>query len=316
MAYSLPADGNETIRWIQKWPGKAYSNENKVPTILEYPAGHDRPTSWGFKAEFASGHSHSTIREWFKTLLDPKNLERQKAAYPDDATTHDEVQHWFRDYLTALYDHIKLKLSAELPNFEWNAAHVEFLFSVPTTWTPQVVELFRKLICQSGFGGPANASHTVTISLTEPEAAAVHTSTAAPGMFKEDDVLVVCDAGGGTTDLSVLQVTDTMVAALSLKQLRQLDVVGGENIGSAAIDFEFEKLARARLQQANAYSSLDLDPEETAWEMSRGRHFQNAKCEYGAPDDTPMFGVPVPELKNDYASGDGRIVDSEMHFNK
>ena len=203
-------------------------------------------------------------------MLDPRNIERQKVNYPADETTHEDVRHWYRDYLAALYDHIKLKLSAELPNFEWSAANVEFLFSVPTTWSPQIVELFRELTGQAGFSGPANANHTVTISLTEPEAAAVHTSTAAPDIFKEDDVLVVCDAGGGTTDLSVLQVTHTMIAALSLKQLRQLDVVGGENIGSAAIDFEFEKLARARLELANKASPLNLDIEETAWEMARG----------------------------------------------
>lgn len=248
-----------------------------MPTILAYPAGHDRPSSWGFKAESAFEQTHGTIREWFKTLLDPKNLERQKVLYPADTTTHEEVRHWYRDYLTALYEHVKLRLSAELPNFEWSAAHVELLWSVPTTWTPQIVELFRKIIGQAGFGGPANASHTVTISLTEPEAAAVHTSTVAPGIFKEDDVLVVCDAGGGTTDLSVLQVTDTMIGSLSLKQLRQLDVVSGQNIGSAAIDVEFERLARRRLEEANEGSPLELDVDEIAWEMSRGE-FCAATC--------------------------------------
>lgn len=244
VAYSVPSQGNDQIRWIQKWPGRAQANENKVPTTLAYPHGHDKPSSWGFKTESPAEQSreHREIREWFKTLLDPRNLEREKQNYIAKDTTIADVRHWFRDYLTMLYDHVKLKLSAEMPNFEWTAARVEFLFSVPTTWNPQTVETFREIVGQAGFTGPANSTHTVTISLTEPEAAAVHTSTAAPGIFKEGDVLVVCDAGGGTTDLSVLQVVDTMVDALSLKQLKQLDVVGGENIGSAAIDYEFEKL--------------------------------------------------------------------------
>lgn len=33
-------------------------------------------------------------------------------------------------------------------------------------------------------------------------------------MFNTDDVLVFCDAGGGTTDIPVLEVTDTMIDAV------------------------------------------------------------------------------------------------------
>lgn len=131
-------------------------------------------------------------------------------------------------------------------------------------------------------------------------------------MFNTDDVLVVCDAGGGTTDLSVLQVTDTMIDALSLKQLRQLDVVGGENIGSAAIDCEFEKLVLEKLKAANAARPIDIDLDTAAWEMARGRDFQNTKCDHGAPDETPEFFVRIPQLRHDYSAG--CIDQGSMHF--
>ena len=137
-------------------------------------------------------------REWFKTLLDHEGLRRYNSRTQSDKTGDDDVRHWFRDYLTALYNHIERSLKAELPNFNWSAAKVEFLFSVPTTWKPDVVAEFETIVRQAGFTGPASSSHTVTVGLTEPEAAAVWTSTAAAGMFKENDILVVCDAGGGT----------------------------------------------------------------------------------------------------------------------
>ena len=82
------------------------------------------------------------------------------------------------------------------------------------------MESFRLIVAQAGFGG-GGRNHTLSIGLTEAEAAAVHTSTEASGIFKvrlstalgihvhlssvslisskENDVLLVVDAGGGTT---------------------------------------------------------------------------------------------------------------------
>ena len=286
--------------------------------MLLYPDGHDRPSAWGFRAESQSQQSqdHGIVREWFKTLLDPENLIREKARFPADDISHEDVRRWFRDYLTQLYEHLKLKLATELPNFNWSSAKIEFLFSVPTTWSPGIVEQFKSIIGQSGFGGPANSNHTVTVSLTEPEASAVYTSTAAPGIFKEDDILVVCDAGGGTTDLSAMKVTTTAVDALSLKQLRELDIVSGENVGSAAIDYEFELLVRIRLKEAHKFAGLDIDAENAAWAMSKSWDFQNTKCEHGAPDEAPTFSIAVPGLPPDYCNAAAGIQYREMHFAK
>lgn len=272
MAYALPKNGGN-IRWIQKWPGRAQANENKVPTVLVYPHEHDRPSSWGFRSiqnKAEQNPLHGNVREWFKTSLDPANIATMRKRDPTDTTAHEDVRHWYRDFFTLLYEHVEQKLSQELPNFEWSAANIEFLFSMPTTWNHQIVEMFREIVGQAGFGGPANAQHTVTMSLTEAEAAAVHVSTEAAGVFQEGDILVVCDAGGGTTDLSALEVTHTMVDALSLKQLRQIDVVGGDNIGSVAIDIDFERKVRARLDRANASEKLGFDSAEAAWEMAKG----------------------------------------------
>lgn len=306
-------------RWVQKWPGRSQSIENKVPTILVYPHGHDVPSSWGFEAESQAQHdpNYGTTREWFKTLISPDALRKENERQgPDDKVTHEDVRRWFRDYLRRLYDHIQARLQSELPNMSWATSKVEFLFSVPTTWNPGTVETFRSLINQAGFGGPAYANHVVTVSLTEPEAAAVYTSTTASGIFRENDVLVVCDAGGGTTDLSAMRVTETAVGALSLKQLRQLDVVAGENVGSAAIDYDFELLARSKLHKVCAMGGLQIDVEEAAWEMARSGEFQNTKCDYGARDNSPTFSVPIPRFWGDYSSGEVDIINGQMLFDR
>ncbi|KAK5165270.1 uncharacterized protein LTR77_009368 [Saxophila tyrrhenica] len=317
VAYNTVAHETDNIRWIQRWPGRSQANENKVPTILLYPKGHDEPSAWGFKAESQSQHvqDHSVVREWFKTLLDDDYLSRESARFPDDHYTHGNVQQWFLDYFCFLYDHVKIKLVGEVPGMAWDLANIEFLFSVPTTWSPATVEQFKVILRQAGFGG-ANVRHSITISLTEPEASAVYTSTAAPGIFNENDILVVCDAGGGTTDLSALKVTDSAASALSLKQLREVDVVTGDTVGSAAIDYEFEVLARDRLKDAKGLMELNIDADNAAWVMSKSSDFQNTKCEHGAPDEPPTFSVPVPGLPLDFSDPSLRIENREMMFTK
>ena len=149
--------------------------------------------------------------------------------------------------------------------------------------------------------------------MTEAEAAAVHTSLEASGIFQEKDILLVCDAGGGTTDLSVLEVSNTSTSTLSLKQL---DVVFGATIGSAAIDYDFEAFARSRLELANLTSPLSMSPEEVAWQMMKSRDFQNTKCEHGGPDDAPVFSVPIPKLDPTYVNHTIRIEYGEMKFTR
>ncbi|KAL8932065.1 MAG: hypothetical protein Q9216_006978, partial [Gyalolechia sp. 2 TL-2023] len=248
--------------------------------------------------------------DWFKTFLDPVRLRQKQTEDPQHSPkSFDEVEEWYEDYHRLLYKHIEFKLSSELSGALWHNACVEFIFSVPTTWSPQIVDKYRSIVERSGFASCRN--HTVSIGLTEAEAAAVHTSLEASGVFKEKDILLVCDAGGGTTDLSVLSVSDTQTNALTL---RQLDVVFGATIGSAAIDYDFESYARSQLEIAQMSSPLPIRPEQLAWEMMKSRDFQNTKCEHGGPDDTPVFSVPIPKLDPAYTNLTVGIEYGEMRF--
>lgn len=314
MSYANLSIGSETVKWVQKWPGRSQANENKVPTILVYASHQHQPSSWGFLSESASEQNAAdkAYKDWFKTYLDPARLKEKRAEDPVySPRSIEEVERWYEDYHRLLYKHIEFKLSSELSGAPWESAWVDFVFSVPTTWAPQVVERYRSIVKKVGFGQCTN--HTLSIGLTEAEAAAVHTSLEASGIFRERDILLVCDAGGGTTDLSVLAVSDTGTSSLSLEQL---DVVFGATIGSAAIDYDFEDFARCRLELAHLTSPLPASPEEIAWEMMKSRDFQNTKCEHGGPDDAPMFSVPISKLDLGYANHTVGIEYGEMKFTR
>ncbi|KAE8828155.1 hypothetical protein PTNB85_07340 [Pyrenophora teres f. teres] len=317
VAYVNLSIGSETIRWVQKWPGRFQANENKVPTVVVYPTDSQEPSSWGFLSETAAetAAEDKEYKEWFKTCLDPEKLRQKQMDDPESPPQNlQEVEKWYSDYLRKMYEYLSVKLGGEISGVSWEEARVEFIFSVPTTWAPvPVVENFKRLVKEAGYGSHKN--HVVTIGLTEAEAAAVHISTEAPGIFRENDVLLVCDAGGGTTDLSVLKVTGTVNQSIDLKQM---DVVFGETIGSAAIDYEFERLVHYRLEQANNTNLLPVDAHDAAWEMMKSSDFQAIKCEYGAPDDTPLFSIGIPRVPQTYNNPDPeiRIRNGEMTFER
>lgn len=317
VSYANLSIGSETVRWVQKWPGRFQANENKVPTVVVYPTDSTEPSSWGFLSETAAETTseNKEFKEWFKTCLDADKLRQKQLEDPEGAPANlQEVERWYRDYLRKMYDYLKFKLGGELSGIAWKDARIEFIFSVPTTWAPApTVENFKRLVREAGFG--SEKLHSVNIGLTEAEAAAVHVSIEAPGIFHENDILLVCDAGGGTTDLSVLRVTGTINQAINLQQL---DVVFGETIGSAAIDYEFEQLVTQRLIAAHKTAPLPVDPAEAAWEMMKSKDFQAVKCEYGAPDDTPIFSIGIPHVPYSYNnySPEARIRNGEVMFDR
>ncbi|KAJ9655425.1 hypothetical protein H2201_008810 [Coniosporium apollinis] len=313
VSYANLSIGSKTVRWIQKWPGRGQLNENRVPTVLVYPHHSREPSSWGFLSRTVAEQTSNDrdYKEWFKAFLDPVCLRRKQAEDPADAPASIvEVETWFEDYLRLLYQHLEFKLSSELSGTNWSNARIEFLFSVPNIWAPHpTVESFRSIAQRAGFGRYPN--HSLQIGLTEAEAVAVYVSTHAPGIFRERDVLLVCNAGGGNTDLSVLRVTDTQSGTLTFQQL---DAVFSETIDSAAIDYTFKEVVLSRLQQADRTAPLGINIDEAAWEMMKSKEFQNTKHEHGSPSDTPCFAVMIPRLNPAYSNQYAGIRNCEMLF--
>ncbi|KAH9863883.1 hypothetical protein J1614_009815 [Plenodomus biglobosus] len=319
VAYCNIATGSDTVRHIQRWPGRMQANENKVPSLLIYPDNSATPSSWGFLAETAqesSGVGYES-REWFKIMLDEELLEqgRQTASDPSKVPQIHEVEKYYTHYFQFLYRSIEARLRGELAS-RWEDAKIEFIFSVPTTWKAvPTVERFRRIISAAGFG--SSPSHVASIGLTEAEAAAVHTARNMPGIFRENEILFVCDVGGGTTDLSVFRVKNTFEGSLNVEQI---DVVFGAHIGAAQLDSLYENAVSEKLQHANKMSPMGLaDINHAAWEMRISKEYQNAKCDYGSEEsmaDTETFAVRVPKLDRAYENRKFGISGGDMHFRR
>ena len=151
----------------------------QVPTSICYAP--DGRISWGFQTQHETDPD-ADIRDWFKVFFDASEYNRAKAKDPDSVPpSHADVKLNYEDFLRKLYPHIKKTLRDNVP--DWETANIEFLFSVPTTWTKLGLTLdFKSLVKAAGFGREGK-NHSVDVSLTEAEAAAVHTFTAQNAVY-------------------------------------------------------------------------------------------------------------------------------------
>ncbi|EEQ90452.2 uncharacterized protein BDCG_05572 [Blastomyces dermatitidis ER-3] len=334
---------------VDRWPGQK-EVAKKVPTKLWYRAGCKTPISWGFD-EPDELHPGMDVVDCFKLYLDPGFQPGGSENSAEVFWTHEDVQTWFIDFLTALRQHIiqYIRHTDQLADQvvgEWKFHPVEYIFSFPTTWqNPKVVDAFRRIVRSSGFGDCE--AHSVEIKLTEAAAAAVYSAknfknqravqshkgrrqlaVGKAERVRDGNVILICDAGGGTTDVSVLKVLSTEKFEIrgqveEVLQLEQLDYVNGRALGSVQIDQAFQREIETRLKKID-YKSGDSrwSPKSAARSLTKG-DFQTIKHNYGyqivASLDTNAPRVPgLPKSYDNPEAGfkNGRIIltDSDIRW--
>ncbi|KAI9368234.1 hypothetical protein BJX61DRAFT_546732 [Aspergillus egyptiacus] len=266
-----------TPKPIQHWPGLLGSQiATKVPSHILYLSSPSPTTpniKWGFQCEDSlntgtadPAHGTKSIKQFFKLNLDPSFSDSRP-----NAPTHDDAMRYFQDYIKCLYGYLTSYFEKSLPRF--GDRRVEFVFSVPTTWKdPRMVEGLRRAIGSCLYNSQTKGVHKAVIGLTEAEAAAVYVS----GLhYQKNDVILVCDAGGGTTDVNVLKLVSDPGAPTVY---HPLGYVEGKPIGSVFIDLGVHALLCTKLSPISA--SLPGSLEDVAWSMMNGR-FERFKCSFG-----------------------------------
>ena len=214
VAWCIPAPGSR-IQTITDWPGlRTHGVSNKVPTTVIYSTRGSKScvVSWGFEvirgtAEFdrrrGSRLSETEPFSWFKLLLQPPTLpsEDGEAEGSPELNTirkllekyHKSAYEVSRDYLRKLWGHTKQHLERKLGEFFLDLYEVLVVLTVPAVWTPDSTKTAERLARDAGFPGTIHL-------LQEPEAAAIAVleETASKTLLKLNDIITVCDAGGGT----------------------------------------------------------------------------------------------------------------------
>ncbi|KAL3488421.1 hypothetical protein BJX62DRAFT_179934 [Aspergillus germanicus] len=260
-----------TPKSIQHWPGLIGSQvATKVPSHILY---HNNAVKWGFQCE-ENLPDTKDIKQYFKLNLDPAFVDNRP-----NAPSREDATRYFQDYIRCIYQYVLSYFAKTFPRFE--GMRVEWVFSVPTTWKdPRMVAELRERIVFD------RAEHRAVIGLTEAEAAAVYVS----GLhYQKNDVILVCDAGGGTTDVNVLKLAS---APGEPTVYNPLGFVEGKPVGSVFIDLGVHALVCSKLEPI--LHSLPGAAEDIAWQMMIGR-FERFKCSFGVEgEQLPALKLPLP----------------------
>jgi hypothetical protein len=275
----------------------------------------DTLSSWGYMcAEDDDDHEESgkTRREFFKMFVDSANLAAAQKL-PRAPKTMAEAQRFATDYLAQVYGHVKetveMQIGRRYVSGGWADMAVVFLFSVPTTWTRmETINTFKGIIRNAGFGveGPR---HSAQVDLTEAEAAAVATLKTGAIDFAAGSLFLTVDAGGGTTDLSLMRVESTDAQH---PQMAQISAVRGVGVGSTLIDRAFVRLVDKRLKENPDVRGLL--PANFAVRMAKSHHFLRIKHKFGEKVYMqPVFKIPMDGVSHNFShSGigaeNGRLV--------
>ncbi|KAK3995245.1 hypothetical protein QBC44DRAFT_284471 [Cladorrhinum sp. PSN332] len=300
----------DSPKMIQEWPRPPHKHgmHNKVPSTLLYDKDKKTVKEWGF----TTNDDRETI-EWFKRYLDDKYLtnmvaknktRKQPLKLPFERI--EEARKVYGDYMKCLYKHI----TAQLTKYEdWKDKSVEFVFSLPATFRSLEVSAgLLEQIKKAGFGS-GGKKHKVSWGLSEPQAAAVHTAKEVNLCLRKGNIILVCDAGGGTTDLALLE----QYGDEDVSDLREISIVQGKDIGSTNIDLAFLSLVTKRLAKAAGKLTFDKN---AATIMMHSDEFQTWKHEFGKVKESQfsVVRVTVPIIKGGMADKEAGITDGKMNF--
>ncbi|KAJ0274642.1 hypothetical protein COL940_009232 [Colletotrichum noveboracense] len=299
------------IQVINDWPGSGDRGERKVPTVLTYNADGSL-SKWGFMC--ADEEENKLRREFFKIFIDEDTLEAwQQRGLPNAPRNVAEAEKLVTDFLKEVYAHVKESIETQVGRQHtggWTDMAVMFLFSVPTTWTKmETINAFKRIIHDAGFGAEGSR-HFAQVDLTEAEAAAVATLKTSAVNFHMGSLFLTVDAGGGTTDLAVMQITSTDP---QYPQMSQISEVKGVGIGASLIDVAFIHLVNQRL---SAFPDVQrFLPRDFAFRMSRSHHFKTVKHKFGERAYMqPVFKMQLEGVSHDFNHPGLRIVDGRMLF--
>ncbi|KAM5367610.1 hypothetical protein ACJZ2D_009978 [Fusarium nematophilum] len=268
-----------TINWD---PAQSAANPiEKVSTRLSYDARGPSPklVGWGLEVpnKLADGDDAIQIEEFFKINLGKKDADQA------------HVSRLYKDFLTSLYKALRAYFTLKMPKMQWNAAVIQFVLSAPATWSTEVVDCFKAIVSDAGFG--EHDGHSVSVGMTEPQATAAfqmcHKSPSSH--LQTGQRVLVVDVGAGTGDFSLLKIKDGLRGEACATELQPRD-------GSANIDRGFQAVMLPKLKLIEHLLSRGAD--EVAWEMRCSKPFQDQKHQFSPHINRMACKIPIPHLKD------------------
>ncbi|KAJ5087391.1 actin-like ATPase domain-containing protein [Penicillium angulare] len=287
--YNIPDNGLHILKY--GFNGDDGLPAAKAPTILAYAEENEdlSETAWGFGAR-----AYPSLVSWFKLFLE-ENIDvdnwcmrakdwansRGIMRLPDGGTPIKPISDFLTFLYGALWGALVSKARQEIGNID--DLSVKFCFTVPVLWSLQARHDMKVAISRAGFN---SRNQDKVCLLTEAEAAMTFALSQSRigdenSLLKTGDGVVICDCGGGATDIASYKVSNH-----DLFIYDELVQSGGKLCGSTSIDRDFYRLMQRRF--GDSFSSLPAyDISQTSKFMYE---FEKAKCTFTGNES---FALPL-----------------------
>ncbi|KAL5342492.1 hypothetical protein BJX70DRAFT_394709 [Aspergillus crustosus] len=301
IAWALQSSSEEDIEVLSSWPGGGNREPSttrqlptrmtqagtsaKVPSVISYEG---EKIQWGYQI----GPLAPACRG-LKLLLDegqePQYLPSMDTVSLLFQTYGKTVQEATADYLRQLI-HQALQVLQRRLGLEPGQMDLQYTLTVPAVWSDKAKHVTLCAAVEAG------VSHQSISLVTEPEAAALYVLSAIqPNTIAKNDVLVVCDAGGGTVDLISYQIKN--LEPLSLAEVTEGT---GAVCGSVLLDRRFEQLLREKMG-GKAYDSLSRKSREATVTYWQDKVKPNFTGKYDEDFSDVEYFIPVAGAVDDPA---------------
>ncbi|PMB69396.1 Heat shock protein 12A [Beauveria bassiana] len=209
----------EDIQVITNWESETNgcSDRGKCPTHLQY-GEIDHETPWGYNVP-----TDKDLVRWFKLLLlDEADLPSAVVENPQFKEVREQQGRLKTSpielvacFLRSLWKHCMENITRALGSGEVASCRFHIVMTVPAIWPHYVQARMKSAADLAGMlqkrGANFSRGAPTLEFLSEPEAAALSALAEMHPRpdIKEDDIIIVCDAGGGTANFDDL-ITDKM----------------------------------------------------------------------------------------------------------
>lgn len=167
---------------------------------------------------------------------------------------------------------------------------ITFALTVPAIWSDAARMKFQEAAIKAGMGKVSSPK-----IFSEPECAAIHALRDLDDInrLRDNDRILVCDAGGGTVDI----ITYDVVQAIPLR-IAECTAGNGDYCGSTFVDREFERLFLRRM--GSYYKTISPLHRQQAV-----KNFEATKAAFRDDPEQEAFYVNIPTV--------GDIEDAGVH---
>jgi hypothetical protein len=225
------------------------------------------------------------------------------------------------DYNGALLKHLIKQLDDQYGKILWRTLPITLVVTVPAVWSDAAKDRTMRAISQGGFNKTELPQLERTITVTEPEAAALYTISSYHDSIKQDmlaigDGFIVLDMGGGTVDLITY-----VVSRVDPISLEEITVGTGAQCGATFVERAFlhwleQKIGLANFVMIAGSPAVNLPftaLPKSLWKLVRD-FVDDVKCQFDGSDTSYILSLPGPLF--DMEDQQRGISGGEIRLNK